>query len=108
MEKNSYARNYSVMDDARRTYDANFLTTAANDLFQNYQLLKTIFQSEAASLKPNRTLHLAPFGTKPVALSMVWFAINNRGVSIIYDFVKSKRMRSTGVGKIHFWRFSVT
>lgn len=108
MEKNSYARNYTIMDDARRTYDADFLITAANDPFQNYQLLKTIFQSEAASLKPSRKMHLAPFGTKPVALGMIWFAINNKGVSILYDFVKKKRMRSAGIGKIHFWRFSVT
>jgi hypothetical protein len=108
MEKNSYARNYSIMEEARKNCDANFHAIAANDPLQNYQLLKTIFQSEAASLRPNRKLHLAPFGTKPVALGMAWFAINNKGVSIIYDFVKKKRMRSVGVGKIHFWRFSVT
>lgn len=108
MEKNSYTKNYSPMDEARKNYDADFLITAANDPLQNYQLLKQIFQSEAASLKPIRKMHLAPFGTKPVALGMAWFAINNRGISIVYDFVKKKRMRSIGVGKIHFWRFSVT
>jgi len=108
MEKNSYAKNYSPMDDARKNYDADFLITAANDPLQNYQLLKTLFQSEGATLKRNKKMHLAPFGTKPVALGMAWFAINNRGVSIVYDFVKKKRMRSIGVGKIHFWRFSVT
>ena len=107
MEKNSYARNYSIMEDARKNYDASFHATAANDPLQNYQLLKTIFKSEAAALRPNRKLHLAPFGTKPVALGMAWFAVNNKGVSMIYDFVKKKRMRSVGVGKIHFWRFTV-
>ncbi len=97
------------MDDARKLYDADFMITAANDPLQNYQLLKTLFQSEAGlRLKANRKMHLAPFGTKPVALGMDWFAINNRGISIVYDFVKKKRMRSTGVGKIHFWRFLVT
>lgn len=108
MEKNSYVRNFSPMDEARKNYDADFLITAANDPLQNYQLLKKLFQSEGASLKRNKKMHLAPFGTKPVALGMAWFAINNRGVSIVYDFVKKKRLRSIGVGKIHFWRFSVT
>jgi hypothetical protein len=83
------------------------LTAPANDPLHNYRLLTTILESEAALQRANRRIHVAPTGTKPVALAMAWFAINNKGIGILYDFVRKRKKRSSGVGKAHFWRFSV-
>lgn len=106
-EKNSFSKNFLLMDDARRAVDAKFLATAANDPLQNYNLLKMILNAQIATHRPHGQIHLAPIGTKPVALAMVWFAINNKGTGILYDFIKKKPKRTEGVGKAHFWRFSV-
>lgn len=107
MEKNSFAKNYLLMEEARKNYDAGFHTAPANDPLQNYRLLSTIMKSEAAIQRANRRIHVAPVGTKPVALAMAWFAINNKGTGVLYDFVRKRKKRSTGIGKVHFWRFSI-
>ena len=105
-EKNSYSKNYSFMDDARKNYDASFIPTAANDPLQNYQLLSVILRSEMAMNRRGRGINLAPIGTKPSALGMAWFAINNKGTGVLYDFIRKKPRRTEGVGKVHFWKFS--
>lgn len=106
-EKNTFAKNHQEMSDARKHYDADFKVIAANDPLQNYDMINLIHRAIAAESPRHRVrLHLAPIGTKPVALAMSWFAVNHKGTGILYDFVKKKSKRSTGVGKIHQWSFS--
>ncbi|WOD29237.1 hypothetical protein RYH70_04055 [Alloalcanivorax xenomutans] len=104
-ETNSYSKNHRIMDQARKDCDASFMSTAANDPIQNYKVLSELLQSEKA-LRKRPKIHLAPIGTKPAALAMAWFAINNKGVSVLYDFIKKKPKRTEGVGKVHLWEFS--
>ncbi|PCJ43362.1 MAG: hypothetical protein COA71_00370 [SAR86 cluster bacterium] len=106
-EKNSYSKNHSLMGSARKDQNADFKIIAANDPLQNYQLIKLLFDAQITTNRAHRKIHLAPIGTKPVALSMAWFAINNRGTGILYDFIKKIPKRTEGVGKVHHWRFSV-
>ena len=106
-EKNTYAKNHNEMAEARKRHEADFKVVAANDPLQNYDAIKTIHKSLSALYPKGRVkLHLAPIGTKPVALAMSWFAINYKGTGILYDFVKKKVKRSSGVGKVHLWNFS--
>jgi hypothetical protein len=106
-EKNTYSKNYAQMLDAHKQYDADFKVVSANDPLQNYEALNTVGSSfKALNRRGKRAMHLAPIGTKPVAIAMAWYAINNKGTGIIYDFIKKKNKRSRGVGKIHFWRYS--
>lgn len=105
-EKNTYAKNHNEMSEARKRIEAEFKVIAANDPLQNYDAIKTIHKSLSAQDQRGRAkIHLAPIGTKPVALAMCWFAINHKGTGILYDFVKKKVKRSNGVGKVHFWSF---
>lgn len=106
-ERNTYAKNHNEIAEARKRYEADFKVVAANDPLQNYDAIKTIHKSMAALHQKARVrLHLAPIGTKPVALAMAWFAINHKGTGILYDFVRKKIKRSKGVGKVHFWSFA--
>lgn len=106
-ERNTYSKNYAQMLDARKQYDAEFKVVSANDPLQNYDVLNTVDRSfRALSRRGRRAMHLAPIGTKPVAIAMAWYAINNKGTGILYDFIRKKSKRSKGVGKVHFWRYS--
>ncbi len=107
-ERNTYAKNYSMMEQAKREYpDSEFITASANDPLQNYLLLKRIRKSIASITGPRQKLQLVPIGTKPVALAMAWFATNYSETGILYDFVNKKQGRSEGVGKVHWWRFTI-
>ncbi|MBL1319714.1 MAG: hypothetical protein COA63_001455 [Methylophaga sp.] len=51
-------------------------------------------------------LSLIPFGTKPTAIGMAWFAVKNQKDTIVtYDHVKKVPGRSKGIGKVHFAQF---
>jgi hypothetical protein len=107
-ERNTYSKNHIPMAEAHKNYDAEFKVAPANDPIQNYDVLKLLLKAEnATNNKRKRGLHLVPMGTKPVALAMAWFAINNKGTAVLYDFIKKRKKRSSGVGKVHLWRFSV-
>jgi hypothetical protein len=55
---------------------------------------------------PLKNINLVPFGTKPAAIGMAWFAVKHQENSIVtYDHVKKLAGRSSGVGKIHFTQF---
>lgn len=106
-EQNSYSKNYSVMQQAIKTNDASFVFCAANDPLQNYNVLRRIVDAQKGKYGRKGRVMLVPIGTKPVALSMAWFAINNEGTSILYDFIKKKPKRTVGLGKMHLWQFSI-
>lgn len=108
-EKTTYSKNHSEMREAKKQYDADYQVIPANDPLQTYNAIRTIYKANAAQQRGGRArLHLAPIGTKPVALAMSWFAINHKGTGILYDFVKKKSKRSKGIGKIHLWEFNST
>lgn len=85
----------------------DLLIAGANDPYSNYQNFKNMYEVESYSNKGEQPIiHLAPYGTKPVAISAAWFAVNNPGVGILYDFVRRKKEISKGVGKVHLYKFS--
>lgn len=98
MEKDCLIANSEQIKDS----SAKFKIAGANDLLNNYKIIKTIY---SASSMDKSSLICAPFGTKPVAIAMIWFAIKNKNVSIVYDFVKKNRRRTIGINKIHLWSF---
>lgn len=97
LRQNSEAlRLVECADDRELTF------VAANNAFEMYQQLNKI-----AKAKDERwSFNLVPFGTKPSAIAMAWFATKNHRSSIVtYDFVSKKKGRSTGVGRTHFIEF---
>jgi hypothetical protein len=51
-------------------------------------------------------LSLIPFGTKPTAIGMAWFAVKHQQETVVtYDYVKKVSGRSKGIGKVHFAQF---
>lgn len=67
-------------------------------------LQKSIFSGN--SELPTKNINLVPFGTKPSAIGMAWFAVNHQENTIVtYDYIKKLSGRSLGVGKIHLAQF---
>ncbi|MDP1657867.1 MAG: hypothetical protein Q8L73_00770 [Methylotenera sp.] len=56
---------------------------------------------------PLRNINLIPFGTKPAAIGMAWFAVKHQDNTVVtYDHIKKLPGRSEGVGRIHFAQFT--
>ena len=104
-ERRTYAENASQMGDAIDQRTADFFVAGANDPIKNYEILKEIYNADCEIGDTDKpAIHLAPFGTKPVALAMILFAINNNHIGIVYDFLRKKDKGSQGKGKVHLWR----
>ena len=104
-ENNALSNNYKNLDLIRKGMDAYFSYAGANDPIKTYETIKKIYIS---SKYERKKLCLVPFGTKPSAIAVAQFAVNNNGVVIIYDFVKKKSNRSSGVDLLHTWSFTYT
>lgn len=102
-ENNALSNNYKNLDLIRKGMDAYFSYAGANDPIKTYETIKKIYKSSEYERKK---LCLVPFGTKPSAIAVAQFAVNNNRVVIIYDFVKKKRNRSSGVDLLHTWSFT--
>lgn len=98
MEQDCLKANTQQLKDSL----AEVKIAGASDPLYNYKIIEKIFEANQIRKK---SLICAPFGTKPVAIAMITFAINNKNVSILYDFVKKNQSRSIGVNKIHLWSF---
>lgn len=99
MEKTSFKMNIQSLKES----EARILMSGANDPFETNKNLDKVLQA----VDGNNAIVLAPFGTKPAALAMCVFAVNNKKqTGVIYDFAKRRLGRSTGVGMTHFWSFS--
>lgn len=87
-------------------HDVKFV--AANNPHSMTLFLEELSRSIETSSEgyPLKNINLIPFGTKPAAIGMAWFAVKHQGNSIVtYDHVKKLAGRSSGVGKIHFAQF---
>lgn len=102
-ENNTLSNNYKNLDLIRKGMDASFCYAGANDPIKTYEIIEKIYISSDYEKKK---LCLVPFGTKPSAIAIAQFAVNNSGVVIIYDFVKKKRNRSSGIDLLHTWSFT--
>lgn len=107
-ERVTFKENSKQMERALKQLDGEFKIAGANDPYNNFKILTQCHAAEEGrgAMHPSRRLLLAPFGTKPVAVSMAWFAVMQEDVGVIYDFLKKKRKRTQGIGKIHVWQFS--
>lgn len=104
-ERRTYAENCIAMDSALSERDAEYFISGANDPLKSYTVLDEIYKAECEKRDSNMPkFHVAPFGTKPVALAMIIFAINHKNIGIVYDFLRKKNKGSKGKGKIHIWR----
>ncbi len=104
-ERRTYSENALSMDTALSERNAEYPIAGANDPIKSYTILNEIYRAECEKIDTNKPkFHVAPFGTKPVALAMALFAVNNNNIGVIYDFLRKKDNGSKGKGKVHLWR----
>lgn len=104
-ERYSFDKNEKHLNEILKYRADSIKVAGANDPYLNYQVLKKIYKSEAARIQVE-AINLAAFGTKPVAVALAWFAVNNDNVGVLYDFPNKKEKRSEGHGKVHLWSFT--
>lgn len=102
-ENIALSNNYKNLDSINRNMNAYFSYAGANDPVKTYETINNIYKSSEYEKKK---LCLVPFGTKPSAIAIAQFAVNNDGIVVIYDFVKKKRNRSSGVDLLNTWSFT--
>lgn len=82
----------------------DILISGANDPVYTYERITE--QYEALKYH-EKSLFLAPFGTKPAGIAAANFAVNNtQNLGVVYDFIQNKTGRSTGMDMAHKWTFS--
>lgn len=103
-ENHSIDNNYSFLNSLAK--ELSIYTIPADDPIQIYMKLTEVLRSLKPRNRAIESIVLVPLGTKPQALGMIWFAINNKNnVGLIYDFVKKIPNRTQGINKIHLWSF---
>lgn len=103
-ENHSIENNYSFLNSLAK--ELSIYTIPADDPIQIYMKLTEVLRSLKPGNRSIESIVLVPLGTKPQALGMIWFAINNKeNVGLIYDFVKKIPNRTQGIKKIHLWGF---
>lgn len=104
-ENRTLSNNYKQFTEISSSSNTRFKFAGANDPIQTYEIINQVYQSACYE---KRNLCLAPFGTKPAAIAAAQFAVNNKNVVMLYDYVKKKNKRSTGQDLIHTWSFQYT
>ncbi|MDC9725001.1 MAG: hypothetical protein PSN44_03650 [Gammaproteobacteria bacterium] len=86
-------------------YELDF--AAANNPYSMIHLLEKI--KSTTNIMPDtpiKSINLIPFGTKPAAIGMAWFAAKyQEDIIVTYDHVVKLPGRSEGVGRIHLASF---
>ncbi len=101
-ENKTLSNNYTQLIAAKNNSSSQFWFAGANDPVETYKVLHTIYSSADYQ---DKSLCLAPFGTKPAAIAAAQFAVNNDGTVMLYDFVRKKNKRSSGTDLAHIWEF---
>jgi len=105
-ERRSFDANLDALHYSFNHYSDNaYKIAGANDPYRSYEIIRRL-HSPHASPSNSKPFILAPLSTKPLSISMIWFAINYQGVGIIYDFQTTKVDRSQGLSKMHLWSFT--
>lgn len=103
MEKESLKANYKQLSDSNSTLKV----APANDPYDNYRTLIKLLSAVRSNPESKfpEPLVVAPFGTKPTSIALIFFAVTQKNVGVIYDFAKRKKGRTTGIGNAHIWSF---
>lgn len=93
---------YQNIDRLVRVSDKPEFCCASNP-FETFRKLKFIKRC-----LPDKVLHVAPIGTKPMAIGACLFILNNlnENVGLMYDHPINSKGRSRGVTKIHLYEIS--
>ena len=71
-----------------------------------FGILEDILRSLSSDTLGLVIINLIPFGTKPAAVGMAWFAVNHdEEVIVTFDNTRVADGRSSGVGRIHLTQF---
>lgn len=103
-ERTSLKANSSALEIITKSAKKEVHFASANNPYAVLSYLKKVSKGSIS-----QSINLIPFGTKPTAVGMAWFAVKNKDDTIVtYDHVKKLSGRSKGVGKVHFARFGTT
>lgn len=79
----------------------------ANNPYETQKVLERIYKNSRYS-----NIVVAPIGTKPHAIGIILFLINEKEkknkIGIVYDFPEKQVKRTTGIGNIHLYNLSIT
>jgi len=103
-ENKTFSNNYRYLAEYYRSGVLKFVYAGANDPIYTYNLIDIKYRS---SRYERKNLCLIPFGTKPAAVSVAMFAINNPSVVLLYDFVEKKKHRTSGKDIVNVWKVAV-
>ena len=102
----SLSKNIDALAEMSSMERCDVSFASANNPWAMYEELKTIRKSINAHPEKHPMINLVPFGTKPSAIGMAWFAVKNEDQTIVtYDHVIKLAGRTEGVGKIHLASF---
>jgi hypothetical protein len=100
--------NSIALKQIQKLPKSSVIFSAANNSHSMMIFLEKLQKSLLSSNSefPTKNINLIPFGTKPSAIGMAWFAVNHQENTIVtYDYIKKLSGRSSGVGKIHLAQF---
>jgi len=100
--------NSMALKQIQKLPKSSIIFTAANNPHSMMAFLEDLQKSIPFDNmeSPSKNINLIPFGTKPSAIGMAWFAVNHQENTIVtYDYIKKLSGRSSGVGKIHLAKF---
>jgi hypothetical protein len=79
----------------------------ANNPYETQKVLERIYKNSRYS-----NIVVAPIGTKPHAIGIILFLINEKEkgnkIGIVYDFPEKQVRRTMGIGNIHLYNLSIT
>lgn len=105
-DRNSLKANIGALSQVKTMSHKEVHIASANNPWVIVEYLKKVYKSLDKFAEVPQKLSLIPFGTKPTAIGMAWFAVKHPEETIVtYDYVKKVSGRSKGIGKVHFARF---
>jgi len=105
-DRDSLKANISALTQIKQMSSREVYIAPANNPWVIIKYLNKVLKSLDKRDGYRQKLSLIPFGTKPVAIGMAWFAVKNQENTIVtYDHVKNIQGRSKGIGKVHFAQF---
>jgi len=102
----SLKNNALALQEISRVARREIMYSSASNPFTMLEILEGILKSLPSDEFEPANMNLIPFGTKPAALGMAWFAVkHDEEVIVTYDNTKNAGGRSNGIGKMHLTQF---
>jgi len=105
-DRNSLKANAGALSLIKKMSHKEVHVASANNPCVIVNYLNKVFKALDQFSDIPQKISIIPFGTKPTAIGMAWFAVKHQKETVVtYDYVKKVSGRSKGIGKVHFAQF---